>query len=115
MTKNEINWRLRFWMTFSLIALLASYTIHFCDSDKPVRSRAAGAESVVFDWSEDACEPAEIPDAPARVFRDGRGLVQLIAFNHSSHPMIGASQGLGSRPGQWTTGFYCSLSEDLIH
>ena len=40
-----------------------------------------GPEEIVFDWSSDRCETEDIPDLPARAFRDADGNVQLIASN----------------------------------
>jgi hypothetical protein len=46
--------------------------------------RALGPSEVVFDWSTTACEQNDIPDNPARAFRDASGRVQLIA----SHAVV---------------------------
>jgi hypothetical protein len=48
-----------------------------------------GPEEIVFDWSQSACEPADIPDIPARAFRDAQGRVQLIASHYINRRMIG--------------------------
>jgi hypothetical protein len=53
--------------------------------------RAAGPEETVFDWSTMACEDADIPDNPARAFRDALGRVQLIASHWTVRRMIGPS------------------------
>ena len=50
-----------------------------------------GAEEVVFDWTTDRCEDLDIPDAPARAFRDADGNVQLIASHYVNRRMIGAT------------------------
>jgi hypothetical protein len=51
-----------------------------------------GPEQTVYDWSTMACEPIDIPDMPARAFRDASGHVQLIATHSSSgRRMIGPS------------------------
>ena len=50
-----------------------------------------GAEAVVFDWSEDACDPADIPDIPARAFRDANGHVQLLSAHYVSRRARGSS------------------------
>jgi hypothetical protein len=62
---------------------------------------ANGPEQVVFDHSQadnpntlkDACEPNEIPDLPARAFRDKTGRVQLIASHATTRRMVGTSLG----------------------
>jgi hypothetical protein len=50
-----------------------------------------GPEQTVYDWSTMACEPVDIPDTPARAFRDASGHVQLIASHISARRMIGPS------------------------
>jgi hypothetical protein len=56
----------------------------------PLRSIAiTGPEETVFDWSRNACEPRDIPDAPARAFRDAEGRVQLIASHHVNRREVG--------------------------
>ncbi len=48
-----------------------------------------GPEEVVFDWTTDACDTRDIPDLPARAFRDANGLVSLL----STHPINRRSTG----------------------
>ncbi len=48
-----------------------------------------GPEEIVFDWTTDQCEEVDIPDAPARAFRDADGKVQLIATHYINRRMIG--------------------------
>jgi hypothetical protein len=50
-----------------------------------------GKPEVVFDWTTDRCDEVDIPDAPARVFRDNQGRLQLIASHHMARRMIGTS------------------------
>jgi len=52
--------------------------------------RVTGAEQVVFDWSTDACETLDYPDAPARAFRDADGRTQLIASHFINRRMVGS-------------------------
>lgn len=59
------------------------------DDRAAAQARLAGPEEVVFDWSRDACAPEDIPDTPARAFRDGQGQVQLIASHHANRRMVG--------------------------
>ena len=49
----------------------------------------AGEEEVVFDWSKDRCESLDIPDIPARAFRDDQGNVQLIATHYVNRRFVG--------------------------
>ena len=48
-----------------------------------------GLEETVLDWSQDACAPDDIPDLPARAFRDAQGRVQLIASHYTNRRMTG--------------------------
>jgi hypothetical protein len=47
-----------------------------------------GPAQVVFDTRK-GCEQIDIPDAPARAFRDDRGIVHLIASHYVARAMIG--------------------------
>jgi hypothetical protein len=49
-----------------------------------------GPAQVVFDTRE-GCEQIDIPDAPARAFRDDRGVVHLMATHYVARAMIGPS------------------------
>jgi hypothetical protein len=51
----------------------------------------AGPPEMVFDWSQEACEPAQSPDLPARAFRDYRGRTQLLLSHFDNFRMIGPS------------------------
>ncbi len=48
-----------------------------------------GPEEIVFDWTRDRCDMVDIPDLPARAFRDADGKVQLLASHYVSRRMIG--------------------------
>jgi hypothetical protein len=50
-----------------------------------------GPEQIVFNWRRDACEPRDIPDAPARAFRDADNQVHLLASHYVSRQAIGPS------------------------
>ncbi len=49
----------------------------------------AGREEPVFVWSRDACEPLDVPDTPARAFRDASGQVHLNATSYVNRKMVG--------------------------
>ena len=57
--------------------------------EQGVSVRVVGPEEIVFDWSRDACEPNDVPDTPARAFRDAAGRVQLIASHYINRRMTG--------------------------
>lgn len=69
-----------------LIPALAAATYVFLDRVIPRIGRERtlsvaleGSPVAVFDTAKDACEPTDIPDAPARAFRDYKGIVHLVA------------------------------------
>jgi hypothetical protein len=53
--------------------------------------RIAGQGRVVFTWKRDACAPDEMPDTPARAFRDDRGRVQLLIVHQQTRRFVGSS------------------------
>src|SRR3954466_4652541 len=50
---------------------------------------ASGSLETVFSWQRDACDRADVPDAPARAFRDAVGNVHLYAANHHNRGLVG--------------------------
>src|SRR5262245_47843585 len=48
-----------------------------------------GPQTTVFKWSSDACDPNDIPDTPARAFRDSSGRVQLLASHYATRRFAG--------------------------
>lgn len=59
-------------------------------AEEPILTLAA-AESVetVFSWAHDRCADGDIPDAPARAFRDRAGTVHLIAAHWVNRALAG--------------------------
>jgi hypothetical protein len=53
-------------------------------------AKVIGPKQVVFDTHK-GCEKIDIPDAPARAFRDDRGVVHLLATHYVARAMIGPS------------------------
>ncbi len=51
--------------------------------------RVLGTPEVVFDWAEDRCEKWDIPDAPARAWRDAGGGLRLVAGSDQSRASAG--------------------------
>jgi hypothetical protein len=49
---------------------------------RTVKGKLEGPRTVVFDTAKNSCELTDIPDAPARAFRDYKGTVHLVA-SHS--------------------------------
>jgi hypothetical protein len=56
---------------------------------RPIIVTVSGAPETVFRWSTDRCEDLDIPDLPARAFRDAQGRVQLIAAHYVNRRFIG--------------------------
>jgi len=54
-------------------------------------SISLGPEEVVFDWTTQKCAQDDIPDSPARAFRDINGNVQLIASHYTNRRFVGSS------------------------
>ncbi len=57
---------------------------------RSINISAAGPPQVVFDWTTDRCEDLDIPDLPARAFRDADGRVQLISAHFINRRFVGA-------------------------
>lgn len=53
--------------------------------------RIIGDEEIVFDWTDDKCEPDHIPDLATRAFRDATGQVQLITSHYVNYRMLGTN------------------------
>ena len=67
-----------------------------CERGRLIRSRpinpritVTGPEEMIFDWSRDRCDDADVPDLPARAFRDADGNVQVIASHSETRRLIG--------------------------
>jgi hypothetical protein len=54
-----------------------------------VTIEVTGPPEVLFDWTTDRCDDIDIPDTPARAFRDAEGNVQVIATHHVNRRLIG--------------------------
>ncbi len=71
-----------------LAAILAGLVV-LSELRKAETVEVTGPEEIVFDWSQSACEPADIPDMPVRAFRDAQGSIQLIASHYVNRRMTG--------------------------
>ncbi len=86
--------RLWFWilpLTLALIGILSSVRDPGSGTVQWPGVRLVGPEELVFDWSRDACEDVDVPDAPARALRDARGRVQLYASHYVTRRFVGPS------------------------
>ena len=57
--------------------------------DPPTPDFLDGPRAAAFDTSRESCEPIDIPDAPARAFRDYKGTTHLIASHYVTRAGLG--------------------------
>ena len=69
------------------VIVLLSLSAHVARAQLLVET--AGAEQAVFVHARDACLPEDIPDAPARSFRDANGLTHLFATHFVNLGFVG--------------------------
>jgi hypothetical protein len=87
--------RVRCGPTF--LAALAFFGLSICTHspavavDLPSIAVTGTSAATVFRYTIDACSPEDIPDAPARAFRDATGNVHLFATHYINRQMIGRS------------------------
>jgi Putative peptidoglycan binding domain len=62
-------------------------------NDGTIEISAVGAVQTVFDYGTDACNADDIPDTPARAFRDANGNVNLISGETTSYRNLGPTLG----------------------
>lgn len=73
-------------MAIGLAAGLAVSTSAFANAILEI----SGPAEVVFDWSRDQCARWDIPDTPARAWRDAQGDVRLVAGSDQSRASAGS-------------------------
>jgi hypothetical protein len=57
--------------------------------DAGLTLRQTGPAQTVFSWKTMRCETWDVPDVPARAWRDARGKIHLLASNTSNREMVG--------------------------
>jgi hypothetical protein len=72
------------------VVALAFLLLAPCGARAQLRIEVTGAEQAVFVHARDACRPEDIPDAPARAFRDAHGLVHLFATHYINFGFVGS-------------------------
>ncbi len=78
-------------MRLALALLIAAMSPARAASEPPLSSlTAVGPAAVVFKASRDACDGADVPDAPARAFRDADGAVALYGMHYRNRALRGA-------------------------
>ena len=86
------------WHTVRVLAVDSSTSISYRNEEidrSPARYRySSGSVSYaekVFDWSNNKCEDIDLPDTPARAFRDSSGKIQLLAVHYKAYRNIGST------------------------
>lgn len=72
-------------LALATISLLIAVSAPACGLEISV----AGPERVIFDQARDACDSSDLPDAPARAFRNAEGNVVLFAPNYHNRAFVG--------------------------
>jgi hypothetical protein len=62
---------------------------HSSSQTHTVKGVLEGPRTVVFDTAKNSCELIDIPDAPARAFRDYKGTVHLVASHYKMRQNLG--------------------------
>lgn len=86
---------------FAGVIVVSYDLLHGGSVDKPSRLKPVlveGPEETVFSWARDRCSDEDIPDLPARAFRDEAGRVQLIAAHYVTRRFVGPSLDRLSHP-----------------
>lgn len=86
---------------FVVVIVLSFKLVSGDEAGGPSRLAAvqlAGAEETVFSWNRDRCADDDIPDLPARAFRDDRGRVVLIAAHFTNRRFVGPELGQLAHP-----------------
>ena len=82
------------WIPIGLIPILTTVVGVIGASSAPAATLAVepnGPQEMVFSHARDACRPEDIPDAPARAFRDAEGLVHLFSTADVNYAFVGAN------------------------
>jgi hypothetical protein len=77
---------------FALVAVASFKLIHgnlIGPGSKLKPVEVIGPQQTVFRWRTEACEPRDIPDTPARAYRDAHGEVHLISSHYVNRAMTG--------------------------
>lgn len=72
-------------LSLSILGISSSYTSQVIYPG----GVTVGSQEVVFDYSVDKCNTIDIPDVPARAFRDAAGNINLIASHYTNWRMTG--------------------------
>jgi hypothetical protein len=76
-------------VVFLLAAVFVVLYLFRGEGTNRVTLKIAGPEQTVFNWNRDRCEGLDIPDAPARAFRNADGQVVLISSHFVTRRAVG--------------------------
>lgn len=74
-----------------VLGLVAVALAPLAGAEAPAGPRLTGPAETVFAWARDACARWDIPDTPARAWRDADGTVRLVAGSEQSRASEGPS------------------------
>lgn len=76
---------------FSIAVVVSVLLARPFASPQPPSVAVSGPAELLFDYSLQACDTADIPDHPARAFRDVAGQTHLFATHHVTRQAVGAT------------------------
>lgn len=79
----------RFGSWPSILALAVGFVLAADARAEAISLIVDGPEKVLFDQAKDACDASDLPDAPARAFRNDQGLMVLFAPNYRNRAFTG--------------------------
>ncbi|MEJ0011737.1 MAG: hypothetical protein WDM94_03735 [Bauldia sp.] len=71
------------------LALAAAFLVAASVTSRALELAVAGPERVLFDSVRDGCDAHDLPDAPARAFRNAAGEMVLFAPNYINRALVG--------------------------
>ena len=76
--------------TLTRLVLAAAFLVAASVTSQALELAVAGPERVLFDQARDGCDAHDLPDAPARAFRNAAGDMVLFAPNYQNRALVGA-------------------------
>src|SRR5947209_14071662 len=68
----------------TLALALLMFACRAAVSDPAISARLSPQQKVMFRWASDRCGDDDIPDAPARAFRDADGVIHVLATHYEN-------------------------------
>lgn len=73
-----------------IVAILACSALPASAAVPGISLTADGTSETVFDWRSGRCDDGQYPDAPARAYRDTKGIVHLFATHYDNRAFTGS-------------------------